>query len=302
MIPRAETLKLFVRNQAAKLGTAISEARKQQGITQSYLASQLHVTTPTLRKLESGDASVGLDTCIAALLILKIESDVLNTQPSLHEPLPFIPAKDKKRFAKQLQSQGVSYRDARVAAWVLALPSRMRSQVLSGVMHRWQRTPLEKVTALLQSIEQQHGRAMLVGGAALFLYGKPERELDYELWVRIANDELVEILTAHGFEIDSNRSGHLLAYYDECRFKFYLLKRAYTQQHELIEYDAMEARGNMVAHQKGKLIIPCIEDMLKLKKLDEDMTPKGLEDITFLEAMTKTDLMLQTTKVRSTIK
>ncbi|MFC1542873.1 hypothetical protein ACFL4M_03185, partial [Pseudomonadota bacterium] len=86
----------------------------------------------------------------------------------------------------------------------------------------WDRTPIEEAVSLVSDIERHHGRAMLIGGAALFLYGKPMRSLDYDLWVRVANDELVEILMAHGFEIDSNKPGRIIAYFEECKFDFFL--------------------------------------------------------------------------------
>jgi len=149
------------------------------------------------------------------------------------------------------------------------------------------RTPIEEVAALAQAIEQHHGRAMLIGGAALFLYGKPQRSLDYDLWVRMANDELVEILTAHGFEIDANRAGRMVAYYEECKFDFLLFKRAWNQDKELVEYDAIEANARTVPLEHGKLLIPSIEDMIKLKKLGDDLRPKDLEDIAYLEALLK---------------
>jgi len=149
------------------------------------------------------------------------------------------------------------------------------------------RTPIEEVAVLVQAIEQHHGRAMLIGGAALFLYGKPQRSLDYDLWVRMANDELVEILTAHGFEIDANRAGRMVAYHEERKFDFFLFKRAYNQDKELIEYDAMEANGRVVSLEHGKLLIPSIEDMIKLKKLGDDLRPKDMEDIAYLESLLK---------------
>ncbi|WP_038247169.1 hypothetical protein [Ghiorsea bivora] len=151
----------------------------------------------------------------------------------------------------------------------------------------WHRTPIEEAAALMQRITQHHGRSMLIGGAALFLYGKPQRSLDYDLWVRIANDELVEILTAHGFEIDSNRAGRMVAYYEECKFDFFLFKRAYNYDKELVEYDAIEANAKEVCLEHGKLLIPSIEDMIKLKKLGDDIRSKDLEDIAYLEALLK---------------
>ncbi|OIP99589.1 MAG: hypothetical protein AUK35_06895 [Zetaproteobacteria bacterium CG2_30_46_52] len=154
----------------------------------------------------------------------------------------------------------------------------------------WHRTPIEQAVALVTAIEQHHGRALLIGGAALFLYGKAQRSLDYDLWVRIANDELVEILTALGFEIGSNRPGLLVAYYEECKFDFFLFKRAYNQDKELVEYDAIEANGKTVQLESGTLIVPSIADMIKLKKLGDDLRPKDLEDIAYLEALLKTGM------------
>ena len=149
----------------------------------------------------------------------------------------------------------------------------------------WDRTPIEQAIALIRDIEAHHGRAMLIGGAALFLYGKPQRSLDYDLWVRIANDELVEILTTLGFEIDSSKPGRITAYYEECKFDLFLFKKAYNHDRELIEYDAIEAKARSVQLESGKLLIPDIEDMVKLKKLGNEIRDKDLEDIAYLEGL-----------------
>ncbi|MCF7822000.1 MAG: hypothetical protein K9M17_06120 [Mariprofundaceae bacterium] len=154
----------------------------------------------------------------------------------------------------------------------------------------WDRTPIEEAIALIRDIEQHHGRAMLIGGAALFLYGKPQRSLDYDLWVRIANDELIEILTAHGFEIDSSRPGRVVAYFEECKFDFFLFKRAINHDKELVEYDDIESRGRKLQLEYGTLLIPSIEDMIKLKKLGDEIRDKDMEDIHYLEGLLKSGL------------
>jgi len=151
----------------------------------------------------------------------------------------------------------------------------------------WDRTPIEEAVALIADIEKHHGRAMLIGGAALFLYGKPQRSLDYDIWVRIANDELIEILTAHGFEIDSNKAGRVVAYFEEAKFDFFLFKKAMNLDKETVEYDEIESRGRTLQLESGKLIIPSIEDMIRLKKLGDEIRDKDLEDIAYLEALLK---------------
>ncbi len=284
MIPRAETLKLFVRNQACRLGAMISRARKQQGISQADFARQLHVTIPTLRKLEFGDASVSLDTFLAALLLLKIEGEVLNTSLSDQKPLPTLAREKQAGFVKQLKQKGFSADDAAHSAQLLELPAQQRLQLLI----RQQHYSLDLVIALMQSIGRQHGRAMPIGDAAMFMYGRARIFSDYRLWVRIANDELVEIVTAHGLEIESNRAGRLVAYDEGHRFEFLLLKRVYNHDHELLEYDAVEARA--VNFEQGRLMIPCVEEMIKLKKTLEVINPKDLEDIAYLESMVSSQI------------
>jgi len=48
--------------------------------------------------------------------------------------------------------------------------------------------------------------SLLIGGAALFFYGKPQRSLDYDFWVRTQKVKLVQLLENHGFEVDSKGS------------------------------------------------------------------------------------------------
>ena len=153
----------------------------------------------------------------------------------------------------------------------------------------WHRTPIEEVVVLIRDIESHHGHAMLIGGAALFLYGKTRRSLDYDLWVRIANDELIEILTTHGFEIDSSRLGRITAYYEDCKFNIFLFKRTYTSDKELVDYDEIEKNGRTVELPNSKLVVPSIEDMIKLKKLGDEIRPKDMEDIAYLEGLLKAE-------------
>ena len=130
MIVRKNTIKLFVRQQSGKLGAVVCAARQAQGLTQAKLAEALHVTIPTIRKLESGDASVSLHTCLAALLILNIEKDVLHTPQKERQTLPQIKTKQRASFAKRLQLQGENARDAENSAWLLSLSPQQRVQVL----------------------------------------------------------------------------------------------------------------------------------------------------------------------------
>lgn len=51
----------------------------------------------------------------------------------------------------------------------------------------------------------------------------------------------------------------------------------------------MEANAKVVTLDHGKLIVPSIEDMIKFKKLGDDIRPKDLGDIAYLEAMLKSD-------------
>ncbi|PCI45436.1 MAG: hypothetical protein COB41_01650 [Proteobacteria bacterium] len=130
MIVRKNTIKLFVRQQSSKLGAVICAARQAQGLTQAKFAEALHVTIPTIRKLESGDASVSLHTCLAALLILNIEKGILHTEQSERQTLPQIEAKQRASFAKRLQLQGEHARDAENSAWILSLSPQQRVQAL----------------------------------------------------------------------------------------------------------------------------------------------------------------------------
>ncbi len=130
MIGRENTIKLFVRQQSSKLGAVICAARQARGLTQAKLAEALHVTIPTIRKLESGDASVSLHTCLAALLVLNIEKDVLHTSQQERQTLPQIEEKQRESFAKRLQLQGENARDAENSAWILSLSPQQRVQVL----------------------------------------------------------------------------------------------------------------------------------------------------------------------------
>jgi len=120
-----------IRQQAERLGGWISAARKQRGLTQAQLAGQVGITIPTLRKLESGDGSVSLQTFLTALAVLQIEDTVFHSgQHHIHPPLFTIPSGNKHAFAKRLQLQGINPRDAENTAWILSLSPRQRIQLL----------------------------------------------------------------------------------------------------------------------------------------------------------------------------
>ncbi|MCF6208704.1 MAG: hypothetical protein L3J61_04895 [Ghiorsea sp.] len=61
----------------------------------------------------------------------------------------------------------------------------------------------------------------------------------------------------------------------------------YNHDKELVEYDAIEANTKEVCLEHGKLPIPSIEDMIKPKKLGDNIRSKVLEDVVYLEALLK---------------
>ncbi|MDX8380745.1 MAG: helix-turn-helix domain-containing protein [Ghiorsea sp.] len=119
---------LRINQQVTHMGAAILAARKQQGLTQDTFAKKLGVAIPTLRKLETGDISIALGTCLYAMLLLKIETFPRNKP--CRSPLPHIPREKSANLEKKLILQGVHASDAENAVWVLSLSPQQRFQAL----------------------------------------------------------------------------------------------------------------------------------------------------------------------------
>ncbi|WP_311208445.1 MULTISPECIES: helix-turn-helix domain-containing protein [unclassified Aeromicrobium] len=59
-----------VRQSARELGQHVTTWRKLQNLTAAQLSERAGISRPTLRKLENGDSSVGLDTFLVVLRAL----------------------------------------------------------------------------------------------------------------------------------------------------------------------------------------------------------------------------------------
>jgi len=127
--------------------------------------------------------------------------------------------------------------------------------------------------------------SLLIGGAALFFYGKPQRSLDYDFWVRTQKDKLVQLLENHGFEVDSKGPAMVVAYLDEIKVDFFLGRQFINRDGERIIFDEIAARGKLIQLADASILIPCIEDMIKMKKLGDQERPKDVEDIAFLKTL-----------------
>jgi transcriptional regulator with XRE-family HTH domain len=62
--------------QAKELGRRIRLHRRQRNIRQEEMAAGMGVSTPTLRRLEKGDTTVGLNVLLAALYALGLHRDL----------------------------------------------------------------------------------------------------------------------------------------------------------------------------------------------------------------------------------
>jgi transcriptional regulator with XRE-family HTH domain len=64
------------RRQLAALGQRLRAARLRRKLTQALLAERVGVTVPTLRKLESGNASISMSVMLRALMVLGLAQDI----------------------------------------------------------------------------------------------------------------------------------------------------------------------------------------------------------------------------------
>ncbi|MCF7821999.1 MAG: helix-turn-helix domain-containing protein [Mariprofundaceae bacterium] len=117
--------------QALKAGALIRSRRKDSGLTQAQFADQIGVTIPTLRRLESGDTSISLNTFLTGLAALNLTDEVLHLSETRRvRRIPYIEPKQRNRFEKRLGSRGINTRDAENAAWILSLSGQQRIDLL----------------------------------------------------------------------------------------------------------------------------------------------------------------------------
>jgi len=127
--------------------------------------------------------------------------------------------------------------------------------------------------------------SLLIGGAALFFYGKPQRSLDYDFWVRTQKESLLALLESHGFEVDSSSPAMVVAYIEEIKVDFFLGRQFINRDGERIIFEDIVSRGKSVEVNGSQILIPCIEDMIKLKKLGDQERAKDVEDIAYLKTL-----------------
>jgi len=93
------------------------------------------------------------------------------------------------------------------------------------------------------------------------------------------------LLESHGFEVDSKGSAMLVAYLDEIKVGFFLGRQFINKDGERVVFDEIAARGKLIRLADASMLIPCIEDMIKMKKLGDRERPKDVEDIAFLKTL-----------------
>ena len=117
--------------QASKAGALIRSRRKERGLTQAQFAAQIGVTIPTLRRLESGDTSISLNTFLTGLAALNLTDEVLRSPEAKRvRPIPHIEPGKRNSFEKRLITRGINARDAENAAWILSLSGQQRIELM----------------------------------------------------------------------------------------------------------------------------------------------------------------------------
>lgn len=80
-------LPLPVQRALRKLGTDLRDARVRRRIKTEVMADRLQVSRPTLRRLERGDAGVGMGTYATALYILGLVDRLAALADLAHDPV-----------------------------------------------------------------------------------------------------------------------------------------------------------------------------------------------------------------------
>jgi transcriptional regulator with XRE-family HTH domain len=80
-------LPLPVQRALKKLGADLRDARVRRRIKTEVMADRLQVSRPTLRRLERGDAGVGMGTYATALYVLGLVDRLAGLADLAHDPV-----------------------------------------------------------------------------------------------------------------------------------------------------------------------------------------------------------------------
>ena len=80
-------LPLPVQRALRKLGSDIRDARRRRRIKTAVMAERIQVSRPTLRRLEKGDASVGMGSYATALYVLGMADHLADLADPANDPV-----------------------------------------------------------------------------------------------------------------------------------------------------------------------------------------------------------------------
>lgn len=145
------------------------------------------------------------------------------------------------------------------------------------------------VIRLVDWLEQQHIRYMLIGGHAVRLYGSTRLTYDYDFW--FDPDERERVLTylsedQHlelSADINDRTRPLVSAVSDIDRVDAFFVRAIATRDGEALDFEVLFARSKTIEDPGGLLFrVPSVSDLIALKSVRQVPRPEDEQDVRFL--------------------
>jgi hypothetical protein len=144
--------------------------------------------------------------------------------------------------------------------------------------------PIEFISA----IHNANVRYLLIGRQAMIAYGIPVQTMDYDIYIdgNSENTQLfLNVASKFGLLTDKEnlKSHFMFKLENDITIDVFRAKNMINQQGEIISFEEIYNRREILKDETGFVVnVPCIEDLIKLKKTNRD---KDIMDIKYLEKL-----------------
>lgn len=141
---------------------------------------------------------------------------------------------------------------------------------------------------LLRALSRNRIRHLIIGRRAVILYGGPVLTADHDLWIDPTSRKATLLLLSDdlGLEISRSpdtRSPFVTAYSGMRKYDLFFFRKVTNREGESIEFERCHRASSLIADPAEDLAfrVPCIEDLIRLKKIREPNV-KDEQDIAYL--------------------
>ena len=141
---------------------------------------------------------------------------------------------------------------------------------------------------VLRELDTRNIRCLIIGRRAVILYGGPVLTADYDLWIHSTDKKrTLECLSEDlGFELSrppDTRRPIVTCFSGMKKYDLFFHKRIKNNENETIEFDECYKNATVIEDdpEAVRFRIPCIDDLIRLKKIRQPNV-KDEQDIAYL--------------------